>query len=270
MMRSKSHVIAALVACCGLVGLWSSGPARAEVESRLNRITKSGILRVCQTTSYFAVSFRNPKTDQLEGIDADLARELASDLGAKLQVVESSFATFIADLQADKCDIGMFGIAATMKRGQVVEFSKPYLVTSLIAIVRKDGKIKKWDDIDQPGVRVGAPLGSYTDTFQRTYFKKATPNSVALPATVEGELAANRGDAMIGDYALGVRVKNEFDWAEVVAPDKPTQPTPYSYVVPQGDQVWLNYVNLFIDHIKMDGRLKAAADKYQLGPILAP
>lgn len=271
MTSIKAHVVAAFATCCALAAAWPGGPAFAEqTESRLNRITRSGVLRVCQTTSFYAVSFRNPKTDQIEGIDADLARELAKDLGAKLQVVESNFATFIADLQADKCDIGMFGIAATMKRGQVVEFSKPYMVTSLFAITRKDGNIKKWDDIDKPGVRIGAPLGSYTETFMRSYFKQATLNSVASPATIEGELAARRGDVMIGDYAVALRVKNEFDWADVVAPDKPIQPTPYSYVVPQGDQVWLNYINLFVDVIKIDGRLKALAEKYQLGPIIAP
>jgi hypothetical protein len=40
--------------------------------------------------------------------------------------------------------------------------------------------------------------------------------------------------------------------------------------VAQGDQIWLNYINLFIDTIKLDGRLKTYADKNKLGPIVAP
>ena len=46
--------------------------------------------------------------------------------------------------------------------------------------------------------------------------------------------------------------------------------TPYAYAVPQGDQVWLNFVNLFVDTIKLDGRLKKYAEKNKLGPIVAP
>jgi hypothetical protein len=46
--------------------------------------------------------------------------------------------------------------------------------------------------------------------------------------------------------------------------------TPYSYVIAQGDQIWLNYLNLFVQNIKLDGRLAAAADKNKLGPIMAP
>ena len=38
---------------------------------------------------------------------------------------------------------------------------------------------------------------------------------------------------------------------------------------PPGDQIWLNYINLFVDTIKLDGRLEAFAEKNGLGPIVA-
>src|SRR6201996_9381060 len=110
----------------------------AEVNSRLNEITKSKKLRVCQFPLYYSISFRNPKTGVIEGIDADLAKELAKDLGAQLEIVESSFGTFIADLQANKCDIGMFALGASLHRAQAVEFSKPYLITNVYAVTRED------------------------------------------------------------------------------------------------------------------------------------
>ena len=37
-----------------------------------------------------------------------------------------------------------------------------------------------------------------------------------------------------------------------------------------GDQIWLNYVNLFVDTIKLDGRLLKYAKKHKLDPIVAP
>ena len=125
-------------------------PAEAQqTQSRLFEVTKSQKLRVCQFPLYYSISFRNPKTGKIEGIDADLAEELAKELGAKLEIVEASFGSFIADLQSGKCEIGMFGVGATLKRAQAVEFSKPYLLTNLYAVTRKDSKIKKWEDVDQ-------------------------------------------------------------------------------------------------------------------------
>ena len=65
--------------------------------------------------------------------------------------METAFGTFIADLQANKCEIGMFGVGATMKRAQAVEFSHPYLVTNVYAVYREGGPVKTWADIDKKG-----------------------------------------------------------------------------------------------------------------------
>src|SRR5580704_5668964 len=161
-------------------------PAEAQqTQSRLFEITKSHKLRVCQFPLYYSISYRNPKTGELEGIDADLSKELAKELDAKLEVVETSFGSFIADLQAGKCEIGMFGVGATLKRAQAVEFSKPYLITNIYVVTRKDSKIKKWEDLDQKGIKTAASLGSYIDVYMRDYLKNAEVISIAPPNTRE-------------------------------------------------------------------------------------
>ena len=247
--------------------LFASAPAgAAEVNSRLNEITRSKKLRVCQFPLYYSISFRNPKTGVIEGIDADLAK----DLGAQLEIVESSFGTFIADLQANKCDIGMFALGASLQRAQAVEFSKPYLITNVYAVTRKDGPIKSWEDVDKPGIKAAVTLGSYIEPFMKGYLKKAELISVAPPNTREGELVAGRVDVIMTDFPTAVKVTDEFDWAKSIEPPEKLAVTPYAYAVPQGDQVWLNFINLFIDTIKLDGRLKKYAEKNKLGPIVAP
>src|SRR3954452_6978280 len=139
-----------------------------QLQSRLYEITKSKKIRVCQFPLYYSISFRNPKSGEIEGIDADLAKELAKELDAKLEIVETSFATFIADLQAGKCEIGMFGVGATLKRAQAVEFSKPYLVTNIYVVTRKDrSKVKTWEDLDKKGVKAAASLGSYIEVYMK-------------------------------------------------------------------------------------------------------
>ncbi|TWT13771.1 amino acid ABC transporter substrate-binding protein [Reyranella sp. CPCC 100927] len=240
------------------------------IQSRLIEVTKSKKLRVCQFPLYYSISFRNPKTGEIEGIDADLSKELAKELGAQLEIVESSFGTFIADLQANKCEIGMFGVGASLKRAQAVEFSKPYLITNVYAVTRKGGPVKTWADVDKKGVKAAVSLGSYIEPFMKSYLKNAEVVSVAPPNTREGELVARRVDVIMTDFPTAVKVTDEFDWAQTIEPDEKLAVTPYAYVVPQGDQIWLNYVNLFIDTIKLDGRLKKYAEKNKLGPIVAP
>ena len=261
---------ALFVAAFGAAALLAGQDAEAQPQSRLYEVTKSKKLRVCQYPLYYSISFRNPKSGQIEGIDADLAKELAKELDAQLEIVESGFASFIADLQANKCEIGMFGVGATLKRAQAVEFSKPYLVTNIYAVMRKDGKIKAWDDIDKKGIKAAVSLGSYIEVFLKGYLKNAELVAVAPPNTREAELVAQRVDVIMTDFPTAIKVTDEFDWAAYLLPKEKLAVTPYAYVVPAGDQIWLNYINLFVDTIKLDGRLMQYAKKHKLDPIVAP
>lgn len=269
MRTCKLSAIALLAAMLSAALVLLTSGAEAQ-QSRLYEVTKNKKLRVCQYPLYYSISFRNPTSGQIEGIDADLAKELAKELDAQLEIVESGFATFIADLQANKCEVGMFGVGATLKRAQAVEFSKPYLITNIYAVTRKGGKVKAWDDIDQKGVKAAVSLGSYIEVFMKSYLKNAEVIAIAPPNTREAELVAQRVDVILTDFPTAIKVTDEFEWATYLLPKEKLAVTPYAYVVPPGDQIWLNYINLFVDTIKLDGRLLHYAKKHKLDPIVAP
>jgi ABC-type amino acid transport substrate-binding protein len=64
-------------------------------ESRLDKIIAQNTLKVCVWPEYFGISYLDPRTQTLIGIDSDLAQELAKDLKVNLEFVKSSFPTFI-------------------------------------------------------------------------------------------------------------------------------------------------------------------------------
>jgi cyclohexadienyl dehydratase len=237
--------------------------------SHLEKVTKAKKVRVCVWPEYWAISYKNPKTGELEGVDIDLARELGKELKAEVQFVESTFATFAPDLQTDKCDIAMFGLGATLSRAQAVEFSTPYLETSIYAVVRKSHpKIKTWNDIDKPGHVVAVALGSYVEAFMKGYLKQAKVLGVQPPATREQEVAAGRADILMTDYPIAKKLAATMDWAKILAPPKPLAVTPYAYAIAPGDQIWLNWINLFVAWVKRDGRLTAITKTHGLEEIV--
>jgi ABC-type amino acid transport substrate-binding protein len=99
-MILKSMIAATSIAVAALALLSAPAAQAQELKSRLYEITKNKKLRVCQYPLYYSISYRNPKTGKIEGIDADLAKELASELGATLEIVESSFVRCGCDAQA--------------------------------------------------------------------------------------------------------------------------------------------------------------------------
>lgn len=244
-----------------------AGPAVAE--TRLVRIKATQELRVCIWPGYYAISFRNPRSGELQGIDIDLSKELASDLGVRLKHVESSFGSFMDDLRDDKCDVAMFAIGDTPARRERVDLSAPHLRSGMYAIVtRNNTAISDWSDLDKPGHVIAVQRGTVMEPYMRDHLRLARLNIVVAPRTREEELLAGRADAFMTDYPYAQRMRTQHDWAVVIAPKEPVAPTNYGYAVRKGEPEWLARVDAFVARIKTDGRLAAAAARHGLSPIV--
>jgi ABC-type amino acid transport substrate-binding protein len=266
------HLLAGLamtLACAAPAGLQAQ-PAAPSAE-RLERIRASGTLRVCIWPDYYGITFRNPKSGELSGLDEVLSRELARDLGVRVAHVDTSFAAFIDDLLADRCDVAMFGVAMLPERAAKVRFTQPYLRSDIWAVTtRTHPSVKRWDDIDRPGRVVAVQAGTFMEPVMRALLRHAELVSIRPPATRERELQAGRVDVFMTDYAYSRRVLDNAEWARVMAPDRPVHPVGYAYAVAPGDDAWLARVDRFVADIKRDGRLASAARTFKLEPIVVP
>jgi cyclohexadienyl dehydratase len=234
----------------------------------LDRIQASGSLKVCIWPDYYGITFRNPRTQQLVGIDIDLSTELAKDLGVKLQYVESSFAKLIEDVTTDKCDIAMHAVAVLPARAEKLRFSQPYLQSDIYGVTTRSSKIKSWDDIDKAGMQVAVQAGTFMEPVMAAALKQAKMVVIKPPQTREQELEAGRVDVFMTDYPYSRRLLDNADWARLISPPKPLHILPYAYPVKPGDDAWLKRVDDFVSQIKRDGRLEAAARRNGLSEIV--
>lgn len=245
--------------------------AAASAGPVLERVRRDGVVKVCIWPEYYGVTYRHPRTDVLSGIDIDLSRELARDLAARVEYVESSFPTLIADLQGERCDVGMFSIGMLPQRMERLTFSRPYLQSDIYAITTRSSRVVgAWEDIDRPGVLVAVQAGTFMEPVMKRTLQQARVVSIAPPLTRERELAAGRVDVFMTDYAYSRRLLDNADWAALVAPPRPFHVMPYAYATRQGDEDWAATVDAFVIRIKRDGRLAAAARRHGLSPIVAP
>lgn len=243
--------------------------AAARAESRLERIAAAGALRVCIWPDYYGITFRNPKTLELSGIDIDLARELAKDLGVQTQFVDSSFARLIDDVTNNRCDIAMFAIGVTPERAEKLHFTRSYLRSDIYAITTySNRRIKNWEDIDRPGVVVAVARGTYHEPVMRRKLSAASLQVLDTSHAREQEVESGRADVFMTDFPYSRRMLDTVDWARLVSSPKPYHLTSYAYAVAPGDEVWFQRVDRFVAEIRQDGRLLAAAQRYQLDPIV--
>ena len=93
-----------------------------------------------------------PRTQELSGIDIELAAALAADLNVRVVYVDSSFPTLVSDLVEDRCDVAMFAVGVTAQRAEKLRFTQPYLRSDIYGITTKSNQVvREWSDIDKPG-----------------------------------------------------------------------------------------------------------------------
>ncbi len=252
--------------------LW--GPAVAQTPpaaGHLARIEATDEMRVCIWPDYYSITYRDPRTQVLSGIDIDLAGQLAHELGVRPRFVDSSFATLVDDLLGDRCDIAMFAVGVTPARQARLRFSSPTLASDIYAITtRSNRRIHDWGDIDKPDTVVAVARGTLHETVMRQKLRFARLLVLDTPFAREQEVESGRADVFMTDYPYSRRFLANADWARLIAPPHPYHISPYAYAVAPGDDAWLARVNRFVRDIKRDGRLKRAAARYHLEGIVAP
>jgi ABC-type amino acid transport substrate-binding protein len=233
------------------------------------RVKAAKAVRVCIWPEYYGITYRNPRNQQLDGIDIDLSNEYARDIGVRLEYVESSFARLMPDLLDDRCDVAMFAVGITAQRQLSLKFTQPYLQSDIYGMTtRASRNIRTWDDIDKPGIQVAVQAGTFMEPVMAAALKQAKLVVIRPPLTREQELESGRVDVFMTDYPYSRRLMASADWVRLVSPPKPFNLIPYAYAVKPGDPDWLAQVDQFVSRIKADGRLDKAAKKYGLSDIL--
>lgn len=249
---------------CGLLAVSAAGPsAMAQTQSALQTIQQRGTVKVGWAV-WFPYAYRDPKTNELAGASIDLIENLGKELGVKVEWVEDSVATLVAGLQSNKFDM-TFPLTITMPRALAVTFSKPFLESGVGLMVRKDdlAKYESWQDLDKPGLKITTTLGSNVDVFATKAFHEAELLRVKdAPASLT-QVLTGRAHAWANTYDAFEKIKAERPDLAVV----PGQPFGFSrtaFVVRQGDYVFRDWLNYFIEDQVQSGTLAKILAKHNL------
>jgi polar amino acid transport system substrate-binding protein len=139
----------------------AAAPARA-AEDTLDRIARTGIMRVGAVPAQPPYSTKDAITGVWSGFMIDVARDLAAEHGARIEPVESTWGNAVLDVVSDRVDI-FFGLAPTPQRALAVDFSKPLYQNAVSLIARNGFAPQRWQDLNDPNVRVALELGTVYD-----------------------------------------------------------------------------------------------------------
>ena len=100
---------------------------------------------------------------EIVGIDAEIAKAIADELGMELEIEDIAFDSIIPEITSGKADMGLAGMTVTEDRKQSVDFTDTYAKASQKIIVKEDSAIASPDDLT--GVIVGVQQGTTGDIY---------------------------------------------------------------------------------------------------------
>jgi cyclohexadienyl dehydratase len=167
----------------------------------LARILARGTIRVGMTGDYKPFDILDGKTGAYQGIDAEMAQNLAKALGVKLEIVKTTWPTLMQGLLARKYDIAMGGITITLDRLKTAYFSTPVLRAGKIPLTlcRNAARFATLAQIDQPGVTVVVNPGGTNMAFDRANLHQAKLLVVDQNTETFGTVLDGKADLMITD-----------------------------------------------------------------------
>ncbi|MDP1732282.1 MAG: transporter substrate-binding domain-containing protein [Devosia sp.] len=186
----KAILAASLLA----LGITVAAPTMAQDnKSTIDQIKERGVLRVPAIVNEDPYFNKDPRTGEWRGFVIDMANDIATTIGVELEVVESSWANSILDVQSGKADIAL-ALTALPARALAISFSDPTYYNSFVIVSPKPELANAtWASLNDPGVTVAVDLGSAQDLITQQYLPKA--NVLRFKTRDEAILAVASGKA---------------------------------------------------------------------------
>jgi cyclohexadienyl dehydratase len=191
--------------------------------------------------------------------------ELAADLGVTLEMVPTDWKTLVNGVVAG--NYHMTGSASiSPARLKAAGYSHSYIEVQMFPFTTEDkvGNFDGWDSINTAEVKVATTLGTSFEAMVKEWFPNADITVVEAPARGFQEVLSGRADVFVTSNIEGAELVSKFPNVRQIPVDAPREPTPIAMLLPQNDQVWINYVNSWIELKKAQGFFEETAAKWGL------
>ncbi|HUG58007.1 MAG TPA: transporter substrate-binding domain-containing protein [Candidimonas sp.] len=153
----KTTYIAAILCSAGLLGAGMTA-ANADV---LDNVTKAKTIRISTDLGIPPAGMMSSSLEPI-GADVEVGKLLAKDWGLKYDLIQTTGATRIPNLQTDKADIVVSTLSVTPARAEIIDFSKPYAVLQSIVAGYDDQPVTSLESLK--GKTVSVTRGTTQDT----------------------------------------------------------------------------------------------------------
>jgi len=173
-MKHLGHWLLMLaILLMGSIGL--SRPAHAATDDSLARVKAKGTLVMGTSPNYPPYEFQINENgmSKIVGMDVEIGKQIAKDLGVKLVIRKLSFDSLLPALTTGKVDMILSGMSPTPARRKSVDFTNIYYTEGESILLNKTDLAKYKNKAALNGQKVAAETG----TLQYNLIKQQMPNA---------------------------------------------------------------------------------------------
>jgi len=225
----------------------------------LQDVRNSGTLRVGVTL--FAPWAARGADGALVGFEVDVARQLATDMGVKAELLTYDLERLIPALESGEIDLIAAGLAITPERALHVNFSNPY-AESGITLATHLGRTAGVDDIaalNDAAVTIAAVEDSVAVALARRLWPRARLTVFASPEAAGEALLAGEVHGYLEDEPVPTFLALEHPTVIDVPTARPLLASRVGFAVNKGDPDFLAFLNAWIHAREADTWLPTTA-----------
>jgi polar amino acid transport system substrate-binding protein len=253
----KLHFTIALVSVLALVFV-----ASASAGSALDRILQKGELVVGTTGNQPPLNAKT-KTGKIIGLDADISRMIAGNMGVKIRFVTMPFPDLLPALEAGKVDIILSSMAMTPDRNLKVAFVGPYFISGkgILTKTQTTAALQEAEGLNKSGFTLAALQNS---TSQRLVEKAAPMAKLVTTKTYDEAvelLFQDKIDVLIADFPYCAVAAFRHRDKGLIAGETRLTFEPLGIAVPE-DPLLINWLENFMKLLEGGGTLKKLTERW--------
>lgn len=219
-----------------------------------------------------SVSFVACGGTQLQGMDIDLAKAVAEELGLEVKFQPISWDIKETELSSGTIDMIWNGLTITDERKAQMSISEPYMFNNQVCIISKDSKDKFTTKESMATARFTAEKGSAGVTVIAEQFAGAKFFAADSQILAMMEIMSGTSDIAVIDSTMAYYYCSTGDYAKklMVVPNMELSIEKYGIALRKADLGTLDKLNTVLAKFSADGTTKKIADKYNLGDKVAP
>ncbi len=241
----------------------SSASASSTASADKPKLLTEGKLVVATSPDY--PPFENLENGEYVGLDIEIAKAVAKELGYEIEFKNLQFDAIIPAIAAGgQADIGISGFSVDPERAKEIDFSDSYYIDDQAIAVMKGGSITK-DNADESLNKEDVTIAVQSGTTGESYVKENYPKAKVQPygnsTDAFAALQSGQANAVCTNLAVVEKMlKDAYQDAEIVKSIATGEE--YAIVVSKDNAALKTAINDALKKMKSDGTIDKLIQQY--------